>query len=187
MRKLPVLLSCAVVLGVGVAVANSHAAPDAATAPAAAAPAKTAPASAPSAKAAPAAATAPGQKVAWADMSKGQKTKYMKTVVTPRMKEVFQAFDAKEFKTFNCVTCHGKNPEKRKFKMPGPDIDHLPGTPEAFQAKMAKEPTWPKWVEFMKEKVQPPMAEMLGQKLFDPANPQAGGFSCQACHMIDKP
>ncbi|HEY0709055.1 MAG TPA: hypothetical protein VGG33_19760 [Polyangia bacterium] len=161
----------------------SHAAPDAAPAKpaAAAAPAAAAPAAA--AKATPPA----GSKVAWADMSKGQKTKYMKTVVTPRMKEVFQAFDAKEFKTFNCVTCHGKNPEKRKFKMPGPDVRHLPGTPEAFQAMMAKEPTWPKWVEFMKEKVVPPMAEMLSMTIFDPKNPQAGGFGCAACHMIDKP
>jgi mono/diheme cytochrome c family protein len=182
MRKLPVLLSCAVVIGVAALVANSHAAPDAAPAtPPAAAPAA-APTTTPTTTTAPAG----GTKVAWADMSKGQKTKYMKTVVMPRMKEVFQAFDAKEFKTFNCVTCHGKNPEKRKFKMPGPDVRHLPGTPEAFQAMMAKEPTWPKWVEFMSKKVQPAMADLLQMKVFDHKNPQAGGFSCQACHMIDK-
>jgi hypothetical protein len=179
MRKLIISLSCAAAVGVAAFVgATGHAAPEAApAAPAATAAAATAPA-----KAAPAA----GSKIAFEDMTKEQKGKFMKTVITPKMKGVFQAFDPVKFKEFNCATCHGKDAKERKFQMPGNDVRHLPGTPAAFQAMMAKEPTWPKWVEFMKEKVMPPMGEMLGEKLFDPKNPAAGGFGCMACHQIDK-
>ena len=77
--------------------------------------------------------------VAWKDMTFDQKKAYMKEAVTPTMKPIFQAFDAKEFKKFDCVTCHGKDGVERKFKMPSNDIKPLPGTPEAFQAKMKTE------------------------------------------------
>ena len=90
--------------------------------------------------------------VAWKDMTPKQKGAYMKAVVTPKMKPIFQAFDGKQFKTFNCETCHGKGAGDRKFKMPSPDIKPLPSTPEAFQAKMKTEKDWPKWVDFMKGK-----------------------------------
>jgi hypothetical protein len=124
--------------------------------------------------------------VAWKDMTAEQKGKYMKVVVTPKMKPVFQEFDKKEFAKFNCNTCHGKNPKATKFKMPSPDIDALPGTPEAFQAMMKEKPTWPKFAEFMSQKVKPQMALLLGQVEFDPKKPEAGGFGCQNCHVIDK-
>jgi hypothetical protein len=142
---------------------------------------RAAPAAAP-----PAAKAAAAPAVAWDDMTKEQRGKYMKEVVTPKMKVVFQEFDPVMFKKFDCTTCHGKDPKARKFKMPGPDVHVLPGTPAAFQAMMAKKPTWPKFTKFMSEKVEPPMATMLGQPLFDPKNPKAGGFGCQDCHMIDK-
>ena len=32
-----------------------------------------------------------------------QKKAYMKAAVTPTMKPIFQTFDGKKFKTFNCV------------------------------------------------------------------------------------
>src|SRR4051812_3116490 len=68
--------------------------------------------------------------VAWKDMTYKQKKAYMKSAVTPTMKPIFQAFDAKVFKTFSCDTCHGKDGVERKFKMPSNDIHPLPGTPE---------------------------------------------------------
>ena len=185
-------ISTAGVLGTTAFIAVSSVRATPATAPAKTTAAAQAPARAPatapasSAAAAPAAPATPGSKIPWDDMTKVQRGKYMKTVVTPRMKSVFQAFDPVEFKNFNCATCHGKNAEKRKFQMPSSHVHHLPSTPEAFQAVMAKEPTWPKWVEFMSKKVQPPMADMLGQPVFDPKNPRAGGFGCMACHVIDK-
>ena len=38
--------------------------------------------------------------VAWKDMTYNQKRAYMKAKVQPTMKPIFQAFDAKKFKTF---------------------------------------------------------------------------------------
>jgi mono/diheme cytochrome c family protein len=111
--------------------------------------------------------------VAWKDMTFAQKKAYMKTAVVPAMKPVFQAFDAKQFKTFNCATCHGKDGADRKFKMPSNDIHPLPGTPEAFQAKLKVEPTWPKWTEFIAQKVEPAMGKVLDV------------FSCAACHKLE--
>jgi len=139
------------------------------------------------APAATAAAKLAGPPKPWKDMTAKERGKYMKTVVTPKMKPVFQAFDGKTFKRFTCETCHGKSPEERKFKMPSPDIHALPGTPEAFKAKLAAEPTWPKWTKFMSEEVEPQMAALLGLPVFDPKKPEAGGFSCAGCHKIDKP
>ena len=128
-----------------------------------------------------------GPAVKWDDMNKEQRGRYMKEVITPKMKVVFQDFDAKLFKTVNCATCHGKEFKARKFKMPNPDIHPLPSTPEAFQAMMKKEPTWPKWTKFMAEKVEPTMASLLGMVPFDPKKPDPTAFSCQACHTLSKP
>jgi hypothetical protein len=123
--------------------------------------------------------------VAWKDMNAKQKGKFMKTVVVPKMKPLFQEFDAKEFKKFSCETCHGKDPQSREFKMPGPDVPALPGTPAAFEAKMKKEADWPKMVDFMSKKVKPVMAQTLGLPEFDHTKPEAGGFGCQNCHRIE--
>jgi len=125
--------------------------------------------------------------VAWKDMTFQQKKAYMKAAVTPAMKPVFQAFDAKKFKTFNCVTCHGADGVERKFKMPSNDIRPLPNTPEAFQAKLKAEPTWPKWTEFMAQKVEPAMGKLLDVPVFDPKNPVKGTFSCANCHKLEGP
>jgi hypothetical protein len=51
--------------------------------------------------------------VAWKDMTYKQKRAYMKDAVLPTMKPIFQAFDAKEFKKFDCATCHGKDGVER--------------------------------------------------------------------------
>jgi mono/diheme cytochrome c family protein len=125
--------------------------------------------------------------VAWKDMTFQQKKAYMKTAVTPTMKPIFQAFDAKKFKTFNCATCHGQDGADRKFKMPSNDIKPLPNTPEAFQAKLKTEPTWPKWTEFMAQKVEPTMGKLLDVPVFDPKNPVKGAFSCGNCHKLESP
>jgi hypothetical protein len=124
--------------------------------------------------------------VAWKDMNGGQRYVYMATVVAPRMKEIFQRFDPVRFERFDCTTCHGNQPEAVAFKMPVAAVHPLPATEAAFEAKLAAEPSWPAWTTFMLEEVEPPMAEMLGQPLWNPATPEAPGFSCQACHGLEK-
>lgn len=133
---------------------------------------------------APAAAAAPGRvvgppEVAWQDMTKEQKGKFMKAVVTPRMRELFQAFDAEEFQKFDCYTCHGADAKQRGFKMPAPELFVLPATPAEFGVLMEKKP---RWMKFMAETVKPQMAALIGVKEFNPKEPQAGGFGCMGCH-----
>jgi mono/diheme cytochrome c family protein len=123
--------------------------------------------------------------VAWKDMTYAQKKAYMKSAVMPKMKTVFQEFDPKTFKKFDCATCHGKDGVERKFKMPSNGIHPLPNTPEAFQAKMKEEPTWPKWTKFMAEKVEPAMGTLLDVPVFDPKNPVKGAFGCGNCHKLE--
>jgi cytochrome c553 len=133
-----------------------------------------------------AAAKVPGPpEVAWKDMTYQQKKAYMKSAVTPTMKPIFQAFDAKKFKTFDCTSCHGKDGADRKFKMPSNDIHPLPNTPEAFQAKLKTEPDWPKWTEFMAKQVEPAMGKLLDIPVFDPKNPVKGAFGCANCHKLE--
>ena len=123
--------------------------------------------------------------VAWKDMNPKQKRAYMKGAVQPKMKEVFQAFDAKKFAKFTCETCHGKDGADRKYKMPSNDIHPLPSTPEAFQAKMKVEPTWPKFTKFMSQEVEPAMGILLNVPVFDPKKPVEGAFSCKVCHKLE--
>jgi len=125
--------------------------------------------------------------VAWKDMTFAQKRAYMKTAVTPKMKTVFQAFDAETFKTFNCETCHGKDAADKKYKMPGADVKPLPSTPEAFQAKLKTEAKWPKFTEFMSKEVEPAMGKLLDVPVFDPKHPVEGAFGCAKCHRLEKP
>jgi hypothetical protein len=111
-------------------------------------------------------------------LSQDDKIKFMKTKVVPGMKPVFQKFDAKEYKTFGCKTCHGKDPQKRKYEMPNPDIKPLD-----FEAiKAGKED--PKMVEFMSEHVKPEMAKIMGMPEMSQTEPN--GFGCLHCHTQKK-
>jgi hypothetical protein len=136
--------------------------------------------------AAPAGKVVGPPEVAWKDMTKEQKGRYMKVVVNPKMKALFQEFDGATFKQFGCATCHGKDPKEHQFKMPSPDVHPLPSTPAAFQAATKANPTWPKFTQFMRDKVVPEVATLLGQPVFDFKKPEAGGFGCKNCHTLEK-
>ena len=122
--------------------------------------------------------------VAWKDMTKPQRGKYMFMVVMPKMKELFRTFDGKEFAEFGCGTCHGAGAKDRSFTMPNPEIFALPSTPAEFGELMKQKP---EWVKFMGEKVKPEMAKLLGLKEFEPQNPQPGTFGCSNCHTSKGP
>lgn len=123
--------------------------------------------------------------VAWKKMTFDQKRAYMKAAVVPTMKPILQAFDAKKFKKVDCRTCHGEDGPERKYKMPSNDIHPLPNSKEAFEAKLKAEPTWPKWTEFMTQKVEPAMGKLLAVPVFDPKKPVEGAFSCANCHKLE--
>lgn len=106
------------------------------------------------------------------------KIKFMKQQVVPPMKEAFQAFDGKKFADFGCKTCHGKDPAKRKYKMPNPDLPKL----DLAALKAGKQA--PKMAEFMGKTVKPQMAAILHQPEHTEANPK--GFGCVECHEMKK-
>jgi len=134
------------------------------------------------AAAAPAAAPAAGagkKKIDWEHMSKAERKKYMKSTVLPKMKAVFQEFDAKDFKKFSCETCHGKKATETNFKMPNPELPKLP-QPTDRAGFMAIQQKKPEVVKFMGTKVKPTMAELLNLPEWTPQNPT--GFGCYQCH-----
>jgi len=109
-----------------------------------------------------------------------EKAEFMKTKVVPPMKEAFQKFDPEHYKNFGCKTCHGKDPKATKFKMPSPDLPKLDFA--ALKAGKQK----PEVAKWMGEVVKPQMAKIMGQKEFDPAHPDQGGFGCLECHEQKK-
>lgn len=120
--------------------------------------------------------------VAWKDMKKNQKAKFMEKVVVPKMQPLFVAFDAKKFENFSCETCHGGGAEDGTYEMPNPDIEALPTTPEGFGKLMQDKP---EWLKFMGGQVKPEMAKLLGIEEFDPKAPKEGAFGCYACHTTE--
>lgn len=119
--------------------------------------------------------------VAWADMTRPQRGKYMKEVVTPKMKALFQAYDPDQFATFGCKTCHGKDAKARHFEMPAPDLPTLPATQAAFHQLALEQP---QVMKFMGEQVKPQMAALLGLEEENPQSPKPNTFGCSNCHVV---
>lgn len=113
-------------------------------------------------------------------MTEGQRLQHMKTVVAPKMKTVFQAFDAEDFKDFSCVTCHGEGAKAGRFTMPNPALPKLT-VADKFKKHMEEHP---KETRFMMDKVVPEMAGLLGMQPYNPTTHE--GFGCFACHTEDK-
>jgi hypothetical protein len=121
--------------------------------------------------------------VAWKDMTKEQRGRYMKARVLPRFKELMASFAPEHEGEVNCATCHGKSAKDHSFKMPNPDLKVLPATQEGWQhLNEAKG----EWVKFMTEKVKPEIAALLGLEPFDFRNPKEGAFGCDNCHTMEQ-
>ena len=120
--------------------------------------------------------------VAFDDLDHAGKIKLMKEHVVPEMGAEMTAFDPKRWPKVECKTCHGKSAEDGTFKMPNPDLPKLDGAwfgpnPPADKKEI---------LEFMEQKMKPHMAQILGQKEFDPQHPEAGGFGCLECHTMNQ-
>jgi len=105
---------------------------------------------------------------------------FMKKHVVPTMKPLFQKFDAKHYAKFECKTCHGKDPQKAKFKMPSPDLPKLDFA--ALKAGKQK----PQIAKFMGEVVEPEMAKLLQKPVYNPEHPDPSQFGCLGCHEQKK-
>jgi hypothetical protein len=137
-------------------------------------------ASAPTPATVPAAATPPAAaEVPWAEMNKDQRIDYMKSVVLPRMRQVFTSFSPDRYSKMNCMTCHGDSAADGSFKMPNPRLPKLPTTPDGFKKLAADKPAV---MDFMKNEVKPKMAALLGTPEYNPET--KSGFGCMECHTM---
>jgi mono/diheme cytochrome c family protein len=129
----------------------------------------------------PAPAPAPGAAAKPFDqMSHDEQIAFMKDVVVPTMKPLFQAHDAKAFAEFGCVSCHGPGAKQGKFDMPTSALPKL-DPKDGFAVHKKKTP---EMMTFMMEKVLPEMAKTLNEPLYDPATQK--GFGCVGCHELKK-
>jgi hypothetical protein len=117
--------------------------------------------------------------IAWAQMGKQERIDYMKSVVVPRMKQVFTGFNPDRYAKMNCTTCHGDSATDGTFKMPNPKLPKLPNSPEGFKQLAADKPAV---MEFMKNEVKPKMAALLGEPEYNPET--KSGFGCIECHTM---
>ncbi len=106
------------------------------------------------------------------------KVAVMKKEVLPAMRTAFHDFDAKEYDKITCKTCHGKDPDKTKYKMPNPELPKL----DFAALKAGKQ--HPKTAEFMGKTVTPDMAKILHLPEYSETNPT--GFGCLGCHEQKK-
>ncbi len=112
---------------------------------------------------------------AWSnELSREEKTAFMKVHVEPRMSKVFKEMDPTRHADFGCKTCHGP--------VIGFPRDFLPKL-AMQEGKLTAFADKPQVAKFMAEKVVPEMASILGKPPFDPATKQ--GFGCKGCHTID--
>jgi hypothetical protein len=107
-------------------------------------------------------------------MTADQKLEHMRSVVKPRMREVFMDFDPHRYPKLNCSTCHGADGAKHAWKMPNPDL-LLEPTP--WNTGHADPKGAPSRIDaFMAKSVAPEMAKLLGRPT----------FGCFGCHTAEK-
>lgn len=106
------------------------------------------------------------------ELDHGQRLEFMKRVVLPKMRPLFQGHDATRFAKFGCKTCHGASVDNGEYHMPN---DKLPKLNFADMSKFK-----PGDIEFMKTEVLPTMAQLLKQPVRSEEKPD--GFGCLECH-----
>lgn len=124
----------------------------------------------------------PPKGMVWKDMKTKQRMAYMKSVVLPKTKEAFVAFDP-SFADMDCVTCHGDGVADGTYKMPNPKITPLPNSEQAFMAWLGKDEKAARFTPFMANTLEPMMAELLHETVFDPKT-MTGELGCTACHTL---
>ncbi len=138
--------------------------------------------------AAPTAEDVASGRVRWDAMSAPQKTAYMEQVVLPRMRAVFTEFDPHRYPRMGCTPCHEADSATRGWKMPNPDLlvskACISGSAQSLYGSEAAAAAMAKMTAFMRTRVQPEMASLLGK----PADQEATGegFGCFDCHTLER-
>lgn len=110
----------------------------------------------------------PAPLISYESMNKEQRLQAMKSVITPKLNQVFSDYDDNKYAEFGCKTCHGEKTEDTKVFLP---VLKLSG-----DGRKKLEAQKPALMKFMAGKVVPAMAAALGQKQ---------GYSCAGCHKVE--
>ncbi len=102
----------------------------------------------------------------------------MRDQVMPEMTTMFQNFDAEEFESVTCVTCHGENFQEVNFSMS--NGLHPLNPAEIPNLASSDDENVVRWVQFMFGEVTPGMVRILGVEPYNPETHQ--GFGCLSCH-----
>ncbi len=111
----------------------------------------------------------------WAAMNEEEKKWYMIGKVHPIMRQVFQTYDHSRYEglKFECTPCHES---EENYRMPNAKLSVIP--PVGSEDWKAMENA--RVFKFMKQRVTPVMAKLLGH---DPDDASLGdAVSCHACH-----
>jgi len=120
----------------------------------------------------------PSHGTPWKDKSREQRMDWMGLAVFPKMRSRFIEHDSKEYSSFDCQTCHGKDMELVDFKMPN----------QLFSLPKDKTIDWAKdydaeMAQFMVDVVVPEMASLLDMAPYDADTGK--GFGCFGCHPAE--
>jgi hypothetical protein len=118
-------------------------------------------------------ATAVLPDVPFENLDHDQRIQFMKQVVVPTMKPLFQEHKPGQYGKFGCKTCHGDDADRGEFHMPS---DKLPKLNFADMSKFQERD-----IDWMKNVVKPTMARLLKEPEHSQDNPK--GFGCLHCHM----
>ena len=116
------------------------------------------------------------QPAPWVDLDYDQAIEFMTRRFTPAMRELFVAWDAEEYAGFNCITCHGEDPDAVFYEMPAAVS---PLTFADLPVGAIEDPERLEVALWMDETVLPEMGRLFEQEL------TLDGASCLDCHPFD--
>jgi hypothetical protein len=122
----------------------------------------------------------PGADELWVEMDHEERVAHMSQTVVPRMRELFQGYDAEQFSEFGCETCHGSSARQGNYEMPSPELTVL--DPRVYFRKHRRET--PEWNDFMWEEVELEMAALLGRHRY--VFKRQRGLRCRDCHTLKR-
>ena len=121
--------------------------------------------------------TEPSQFAPWQEQSLEEREQYMRQVVEPRMRPIFQGFDPDKHASFSCDTCHGDEGPSTDYAMPAV-VEPLPLEDTLAYAEELN----PEVNQFMLDQVFPVFVELMGEEKFSHDAPD--GFRCTRCHQV---
>jgi len=125
---------------------------------------------------APETTTPSSSETSFAQLDLDHQIAFMKTVVVPAMKPVFQDHDAEKFREFGCTTCHGEGANVGDFDLPNGKLPKLDFSDlSRYQSRD---------LDWMQRQVKPTMARLLG---IPEADDPKQGLSCLTCHTPGQP